>query len=304
MTWVTFNRIAVGYTDGSIALWSLHPRMVLSRQPVHHATIMDMVSGYPTLPYLIASVPIGGALRLVDLQAPSYEASECENHVIYPHANLLAYSDLLLGFMAPFPSRNIFTTSAGFLHHSQFPHFRRIFAGESRLTCLAMGRTHPYLLVGASDGSLWAMNSFGELFGHRRESASRLRVFQHEHRSKELFDSGSPASQRGASRIIQGFAKVKNNDKRGEKVKPSRTVKKSKSKTMNRTEALGDADMEDDEAGDVPDPSRGIIYEPLTRITAVEWNPNEGYSCWAAAAMGSGLVRVMDLGLERDGAPR
>jgi transcription factor C subunit 6 len=34
----------------------------------------------------------------------------------------------------------------------------------------------------------------------------------------------------------------------------------------------------------------------LTRISAVAWNPNVEFSWWAAAAMASGLVRIMDLG--------
>lgn len=41
-----------------------------------------------------------------------------------------------------------------------------------------------------------------------------------------------------------------------------------------------------------------VLYEPQTRITGVTWNPNVEFSWWAAAAMGSGLVRVMDVGAE------
>lgn len=39
------------------------------------------------------------------------------------------------------------------------------------------------------------------------------------------------------------------------------------------------------------------IYEEQTAITAVAWNPNLPCGGWAAAGMGSGLVRVKGLAL-------
>ena len=39
------------------------------------------------------------------------------------------------------------------------------------------------------------------------------------------------------------------------------------------------------------------IFEEETGITQVVWNPNIEYGSWAAAGMGSGLVRVEDLAI-------
>jgi transcription factor C subunit 6 len=61
----------------------------------------------------------------------------------------------------------------------------------------------------------------------------------------------------------------------------------------------GEGEEDDDEAGDLTDPFRATLHEALTRITAIEWNPNLDHGSWAAVAMGSGLVRVIDLGLEK-----
>ena len=64
----------------------------------------------------------------------------------------------------------------------------------------------------------------------------------------------------------------------------------------------GEIDLDDEDlaAPEATSETRFAIQEPLTRITAVAWNPNIEVGWWAAAAMGSGLVRVMDLGVECD----
>ena len=295
MVWINVNRLAVGYYDGSIALWSINPQRLLSRHPVHHNAIVDIVSGYPTLPYVVASTPIGGTAKVVDLRSPGYETTAAQSLLINPQPNLLGYSDHLLGFFSIFPSSNALNTIVGFMHHASFPMVRRIFTGESFLTCLGAGRTHPFLLVGMADGSLWALNPMVELFTSRRDPSDRLKIFQHEHRPSTLFPPDSPAAGRGASRILQGFVMEKNHNPRTE-VKPAGKKAKPSKKAGSAAPA---ADDNDDEAVSL-DPSRGVVHEPTTRITIVEWNPNEEYGCWAAAAMASGLVRVMDLGLERE----
>ena len=297
-TWVTFNRLAVGYSDGSIALWSVYPNRLLSRNLTHHSSIVDIVSGYPTFPYLVASVPIGGRVKITDLRNPSRETSEVTTLAVCTSSNLLSWSDHIRGFFGMTPSSNVLNTLMGFMHHAHFPIVRRTFTGESLISCLSAGKTHPFLLVGQSDGSLYALNPQFELFqitGGRREVTERIRIFQHEHRSREHFPRGSPAAQRGVSRILHGFSPDKNNFGKTDAKNAAKKTQKQKQKAK-ADEAEGEPDNED--AAGPGDPSRGILYEPLSRITAVEWNPNAGYGCWAAASMASGLVKVMDLGLD------
>jgi transcription factor C subunit 6 len=298
MTWVNFNRLVVGYSDGSIALWSVHPNRLLSRHPVHHSSIIGMASGYPTLPYLIATTPIGGDVKLTDLRSPSCETTEVPCLSVLTTPNLLSWSEHLLGFFTLYPSSNVLNTTVGFMHHAYFPITRRAYYADSFVTAISVGRTHPFLLVGTADGSLGALNTQCEIFQllrGRRGVSDRIRIFQHEHRPREHFDAdNSPAAERGASRILHGFYPQKNRhanaDGRG-------SGRKRRKKEEDDYEEEEEANNEET-IGPV-DPSRGIVYEALTRIAAVEWNPNEGYGCWAAAAMGSGLVKVMDLGLDR-----
>lgn len=296
MAWSTFNRLVVGYSDGSIALWSLYPCFMVSRHPVHHSLIVDIATAYPTQPFLVASTPIGGTTKLVDLSRPTFETTEVQTNAVSWQPNMLAYSHHLQGFYSVYPSANALNTMVGFLHQRFFPVVRRVFVGESYNSSLAVGRTHPFLLIGSTDGSLWSLNPQVELFNSRRGPTDRLRVFHHEHRSKELFPHGSPASERGVSRFLHGFAIEKGRSAKGEvKVQP---VKKQKRPRKSNVENVEADDDDDEEAAGVMDPTRGIVYEPLSRITSVEWNPNQDFGYWAAAAMASGLVRIMDLGLD------
>lgn len=305
MTWVNCNRIAVGYSDGSIALWSIYPQRLLSRHPVHHNDIVDMASGYPTMPTIIASIPVGGTARIIDLQAPSYETTEAQRPLVHTQPGLLAYSDHLLGFLSIYPSASALNTIIGFLHHAHFPVCRRVFTGDSFLTCLAVGRLHPFLLIGATDGSLWCLNSQTEIFSNRHESTDKIRVLQHEHRPGHLFPPDSPAAARGVCRILHGFGVDRNRNSKPEAKPSAKKGKKLRAKEPAEGaegaegEREGEGDDDDDEAGDLTDPSRATLHEALTRITTIEWNPNQDYGCWAAVAMGSGLVRVIDLGLEK-----
>ncbi|KAG5980364.1 hypothetical protein E4U55_004104 [Claviceps digitariae] len=297
MAWATPNRLVVGYSDGSVALWSIYPCFLISRQPVHHSLVVDLATGYPSQPFLVASTPVGGVTKLVDLSRPTFETTEVQTNAVSWQPNMLAYSHHLQGFYSVYPSANALNTMVSFLHQRFFPLVRRVFVGDSYNSSLAVGQTHPFLLIGSTDGSLWSLNPQCELFNSRRGPTDRLRVFQHEHRSKELFPPGSPASERGVSRFLHGFAVEKGRRPKAEvKPQPAKKQKRPKKADVGAVEGIDDDD--DEEAASVMDPTRGIVYEPLSRITSIEWNPNPNFGCWAAAATASGLVRIMDLGLD------
>lgn len=292
MAWVTLNRLAVGYSDGTIALWSICPQGLVSRHAVHHAPVVDIASGYPTKPYLVASTPMGGYSKIVDLRAPLYETAEVPTLAINLSPSLMCWSDHFLGFFTILPSSHVLNTIVSFLHYTAFPVARRVFTGERFVSSIAVGRTHPFLLIGTVEGSLWAFNPQFELVHAKRMLTDRVKIFQHEHRPGTHFKDDSPARQRGACRILRGFRPEQSLHARSADM----IKKKEKAKAKLKSEMAADG-AEGDESNIPGDPTKGVLDEPLSRITAMEWNPNEGWGSWAAIALGSGLVKVMDLGL-------
>jgi len=304
LTWVNTNRIALGHSDGSITLWSIYPRQLLQRVGAHTTYVIDISSAYPSNPYLVASIPVGGCATLTDLSQPSSEMTYFPVPAISFQPNLLCWNEPMQGFMALYPSSTPNTTIA-FLHHRYFCQARSITTGPNTLTCVSAGATHPFILVGCADGSVFACNALQKLFKQKGEPLRKLKVFEHEYRPIDAFQQPNEAGTsglRGAARILQGFLPEENDDPRTEKRKEMDRKKRAakKKKAGKKKKKTGDEDETEDREAELDEKlaSRVVIHEPLTRLTTIQWNPNVQFSCWAACAMASGLIKVMDLGVE------
>lgn len=175
---------------------------------------------------------------------------------------------------------------------------------ESQVTCLGMGPCHPYLLVGTSDGSLWATNVLRKIMGYR-EKVNKMRILKHEYRPAQT--GQDQARSRGVARITNGYFPEVNDHPRANFTGKAAENKKSKKKKKAQKKGQDDIDdIDDDDGFDNMDEGGAmtfatgplIVEDPHTRITTIAWNPNAVFSCWAAVAMGSGVVRVTDLGIE------
>lgn len=311
LSWVNTNRIALGHSDGSITLWSVFPRQLLQRVGVHTTYVIDICSAYPSNPYMIASIPVGGCATLTDLSQPSSEFTYFPVPAISFQPNLLCWNESMQGFMALYPSSTPNTTVA-FLHHRFFCQARSICTGPNTLTCVSAGATHPFILVGCADGSVFSCNALQKLFKQKGEPLRKLKIFEHEYRpidqathSKSYWRSYP--QMRGAARILQGFLPEPNDDPRTEKRKEmdrkkrAEKSKKASGKKKGRPRKNGDAeDAVEDREAELEEKlaSRVVIHEPLTRVAAIAWNPNVQFSCWAACAMASGMIKIMDLGVQ------
>jgi transcription factor C subunit 6 len=337
-TWIGINRIALGHSDGSITLWSIRPQRCLLRHPTGPVTILDIRSGFPSRPYLIASQPVGGFPYLVDLTRPSSEATLSTIELMAFQPGLLVWIEHLQGFAGLTAKRQ--GCEVTFRHGTHYPISRALFFGNSPLTSMAIGAAHSHLLIGCADGSVWALGAARKvLLGSRGMDQFKLKIFENEWRS-------GVEGSRGAVRILQGFSPEANESLRAKNKKeqmrqaeaagsapPATPNAKGKKRTAAQTSSgkgkakasgkaksrIETADSSDnnedddssedegDEGGDDGDgetgnkeidPRRAVLHEPLTRISALAWNPNMEFGWWAATAMASGLIRVMDLGID------
>ncbi|KAL1876478.1 hypothetical protein Daus18300_002722 [Diaporthe australafricana] len=316
LTWVNTNRLCFGHTDGSISLWSIFPRQMLMRKSIHISYILDVASGFPSYPYYISSTPVGGCPTVTDLNLPSAETTYIPmvGAVNFQH-NLVDWNDHLQGFFGMHPAPIPHNTIIGWGHIRYYMQSRTLMTTPSPPMCLASGRTHPFTLVGCADGSLWAINPLRILLKDRGDTIYKLKILQHEFRPAAKL-GGVPLQPgeviRGAARILQGFLPEMNSNPRAEYVREQnkkRNQANKKSKGKGKKKALDDGEMDIDDEDDgltqgegkalskLLDETRAVIHDARTRVVVAAWNPNVEYGWWAAAAMGSGLVKIMDLGV-------
>lgn len=292
---------------------------MLSRRSVHTTHVVDIVSGFPSHPYHIATSPVGGCTSLTDLTLPSAEMTFIASPNVNFQCNLLDWNDHLQGFFTMHPSLSPQNTVVGWAHIKFFVQSRMLLTAESPPMCIASGKTHPFTLVGCADGSLWAFNPMRGLMKDRYDEIHKLQILQHEFRPPRKVPSmAADKTIRGAVKITQGFRSVFNNNARTDiharyedylkrqKMKKPLNLRKP-GRIRNRKKA---GDSEDEDEGDngmkladeafiakTVDQKKVVVHESSTRITVAAWNPNVEFGWWAAAAMGSGLIKIMDLGL-------
>lgn len=320
LAWVNTNRVCLGHSDGTVSLWSVYPQQMIARHAVHVSQVLDIASAFPSHPYHIATVPVGGSPTLTDLNLPSAETTSIPLvRCVSFQPNLLDWNDHLQGFTGFQPSPAPHNTVIGWSHIRFFVQSRTLMTTPSMPMCVASGRTHPFTLVGCADGSLWAFNPLRVLMKTRGDELHKLKILEHEFRppSKIASSAGVGAEEiRGAARILQGFRPEFNVNPRMEilaEMKKETNVKpkKSKSKGKSRGRKVPEREQKDDGENEdglkrieevallkTLDQTKAVVHEARTRITVAAWNPNVEYGWWAAVAMGSGLVKVMDLGID------
>lgn len=159
----------------------------------------------------------------------------------------------------------------------------------------------------------------------KSDDIHKLKIMEHEFRparKTHIPSTAAPAGEqqqlvsRGAVRILQGFKPEVNSNPQADlareqdKPRSARWRRKRPSKSTSKRKSNNAAEAEDGSSEDegptkaesmalvkTLDRSKVVIHEARTRITAAAWNPNIEYGWWAAAAMASGLVKVMDLGI-------
>jgi len=152
---------------------------------------------------------------------------------------------------------------------------------------MAVGRVHPCVLIGCADGTVLTTNPMRKVMSFKQAQYQQI-WFRHEwaptpqtkqNEGNEGMQGVSTSAEdhhvtrivarEGTSRITEGY-----------KVETVDLLKSSKVKVKGRDGTV-----------------LATIYEEESAVTQVAWNPNLHCGGWAAAGMGSGLVRIEDLAI-------
>jgi transcription factor C subunit 6 len=271
--WLTSSTIAVGHANGYLTTYSLAgptPSVPLLTLPLHKSYILTLTSANPSRPYTIATTSTDGHIKLISL--------------ISPHMDIVCSIRSRLGTptMTWCDALQVFICGDSTYDLRILP-LRRFAAGiffiraKAMVTCVASSAWHPFVLAGSAAGEVQAANPVRRVFRKRLPVWQGI-WFAHEWRRSTAAEE-SAGETAGLTRIVEAF-------KLDMARLPPRKVEDS---------GIGNGGEERDYVSDGVLPA--AIYELDTAITSVCWNPNLRFGGWAAAAMGSGLLRVEDLAL-------
>jgi transcription factor C subunit 6 len=133
---------------------------------------------------------------------------------------------------------------------------------SASVTSLATSPLHPCTLAGAADGTVIGTNPTRRALSHKSGQYQQC-WFAHDYSST----GGEAGDGHSMSRILDGFKAEKSNMHR-----------------VNSHTGAGDAIW-------------ATTWEEGGHITALAWNGNAKCGGWAAASMGSGLMRVEDVSI-------
>ncbi|MCJ1402553.1 hypothetical protein MMC11_005773 [Xylographa trunciseda] len=305
LTWLSATGLAVGCANGFVAIWDIAesilsvsapkhmdsppPQPTLLPDPsnpatrpwfyhsLHHSYILSLVSTYPSQSHFLVSASMDGYLRLTDIRNP------IADFVLSPRSRMLNsaidYHPYIQSFM----------------HSEDNDYFRalplrRFFSvimfgkSEGPVLSTAVGKVHPCVLFGSADGTVLATNPMRKVLSFKQMQYQQI-WFRHEWvpKAQPPRNEGNEGTQgvpsaaaedrhvtrEGMSRITEGY-----------KVETVDYLKSSKVKLKGRDGTV-----------------LATVYEEESGVTQVAWNPNLHCGGWAAAGMGSGLVRIEDLAI-------
>ncbi|KAI9675818.1 MAG: hypothetical protein M1829_003243 [Trizodia sp. TS-e1964] len=289
--WINSSTLAVGCANGFCAIWSLMDATTdgirtptpLLYEPLHPTYIVAICVCRPSHPYKIVTSSMDGFMRLTDLQAPQTDKALTPR--IRMGQSQLAWCDTVQALLAANPEND--TIRACPLRHFSTG-FGLVRSPGGMISCLDVGTVHPCILAGTTSGVVFSCNPMRRLL-FSKTKAWLINWFIHDWASVDVekidervdgdvegegegegLDLGPATVKKGTSRFTEGSHPVMPNlvPRQSENDDPARTFQPA------------------------------TIYNEESGITAVAWNPNLAYGGWAAAATGSGLLRIEDISVE------
>lgn len=260
LAWLSPSDIAVGCSNGFVAIWNIAPSTTTEPQPyfyhpIHPTYVIAIASAYPTNPHLLSTIGMEGETRLWSMTDPQESASTPRMRVASP---ILSYSPVLFSIVSS--DENNF---------GRMMPIRRFFGsgvvGRMPNTVSSLAPCsfwHPSLLYGCTGGEVIATSPARRLL-YSKEQQWQQYWFTHD------WVQGSETDSPGISRFYDGF--------RAESQNLARNLVGEKRPMMGLT--------------------LSTIHDENNHVTALGWNPNRPCAAWASAALGCGLVRIEDLAI-------
>lgn len=301
LCWLSPTTIAVGTASGIIAIWTLtHLGMFPTpstpgterRQPppwfhkqLADTYIVTVSSGYPARPQFLSLTTADGFARLIDLRAPLADCISSLRGRMIVHAQ--AWHEHTQSF--------VMLDEYYLLKHGTLRRYNQAiytFRADSTLTTVATSPLHPAILVGSSDGSVAASNGLCKIM-NSKDIPWSLTWFKHEYRRPVKDDGETDVAGDVVTSDVDASAEGRRASPDDPEVASRPLIRITEGyKPMQTSMQYPDAMKRQNDGAKFI-----AVFEEMSAVTRVEWNPNLKCGTWAVAGMQSGMLRVEDLGV-------
>ena len=312
--WLSGTTLAVATAAGTVGIWSLtHPGTLAASeannysprpwfyQQVADTYILTISSGWPSNPQFLSISTADGFARLIDIRSPTADT------VVSIRGRTLclaqAWHEHTQSFVMPDEHYILRHTPIRRYYHNLYS--MRL---ENSITRVATSPVHPGVLVGGTDGDVQTSNPIMRITNYKIMPWQQ-KWFVHEWRgpmermlvkptdADVVAAEGGPVEQSNndATSEPQVGASADEAKKVPQEILSQPLVRITEGYKAGQT---GIAHTSAATKRGNPEVGRSIsIFEEQTAITALAWNPNLKFGTWAVAGMGSGLLRVEDVGI-------
>ncbi|KAI4927790.1 hypothetical protein J4E85_006302 [Alternaria conjuncta] len=311
------SRPIVATAAGTVGIWSLdRPGTLRTPDATHHnprpwfyqqladTYILTVSSGWPSNPQFLSISTADGFARLFDLRSPNADTTAsirgrtlCLTQAWHEHTQ---------SFVMPDEHYILRHTPIRRYYHNLYS--MRL---ENSITRVATSPVHPGVLIGGVDGDIQASNPIMRITNYKIMPWQQ-KWFVHEWRGPIVrmpakptigedvtMTEVEPAEQPDGDTVpeLQAGESADGTKKVPQEVLSQPLVRITEGYKAGQTGIAHSTSANATKRGN-PEVGRSIsIFEELTAITALAWNPNLKFGTWAVAGMASGLLRVEDVGI-------
>ena len=318
LTWLSSTSIVAGCANGSVAIWNIAISILQAKDSMtpetstieaqfiptrllagaegksgavphfyhalHSSYILGLSSTYPLYPYFLLTTSMDGYTRFTDIRSPHVDyVTTARNRI----AGLpIVYSPQIQSAIAA--EDNDLIRALPLRRFFQSTHIART---NGPVMTLSAGKAHASLLAGSADGEVIVTNPIRRMLGRRDVVQWQQIWFKHEWvRAKKPMRSEGPPDDRSEEMVLDGEVAA-------EVPKPETELRDGISR-ITEGYKLQSLRLNKSDKGGKDGLVYSTIFEDEAAVTCVVWNPNVSCGGWAAAGMGSGLVRVEDLAID------
>lgn len=306
--WLSGTTLAVATAAGTLAIWTFTQPDTFSSshvgtrsprpwfyQQVADTYIITLSSGRPSQPHFLSITTADGFARMYDIRTPN-----ADNIASIRSRNLCITQDWheqTQSFIMPDEHYTLKHNPVRRYYHNLYS-----MRANGIITRTASSSVHPSVLIGGADGRVEASNPIGRITNYKIIPWQQI-WFAHEWRGpiedqKVGVSEGGPVGEVNESGSADGSGidvskSIPNKSPNAVLSQPLVRISEGyKAYQPGISHSIVSKKPANPEIG------KGIaIYEEQSAITVLAWNPNMNYDTWAVAGMGSGLLRVEDIGV-------